>query len=193
MSLKEKLILVDADGVILDWFYSFSRWMELHGHHIVKDDEYRLEVTFGITREEAKRYSSHFNESAHIGFVPPFRDAIKYIKKLHEEHGYVFHCITALSTDPYAGELRRQNIRNLFGKTAFEKVICVGCGADKDEVLAQYKDSGCAWIEDKYENSVAGLNAGLTPYLMKHRHNAMQHHDDIIKIDNWKHFYELTT
>jgi len=107
MKLSEKLILVDADGVLLDWFYSFAEWMKFHGHPIVMNDEYQIEKTFGITKEKAKSYARHFNEIARIDFLPPFRDAVKYVRKLHVDHGYVFHCITSLSEDPYAGDLRQ--------------------------------------------------------------------------------------
>ena len=81
-----------------------------------------------------------------------------YIKRLHEEHGYCFHCITSLSEDDNAGKLRKMNLRKLFGKTAFEKFVILDTGANKDEALAEYKDTGLWWIEDKPENALAGLN-----------------------------------
>ena len=32
---KDKIILTDCDGVLLDWEEGFSVWMELHGHEKV--------------------------------------------------------------------------------------------------------------------------------------------------------------
>jgi len=191
MTLAKKVILVDADGVLLDWFHSFSQWMEFHGYPIVVKGEYQIEKTFDIPKEHAKALARHFNESARIEHLPPFRDAIKYVRKLHEEHGYVFHCITSLSADPFAAKLRQKNLKALFGETAFEKVLCLDTGADKDEALAPYKDTGCVWVEDKFENAVAGLNAGLTPFLIDHAHNKAQNHPDIQRVSNWRHIYEL--
>ena len=193
MNLREKVILVDADGVLLDWFHSFAGWMKFHGYPIVMNNEYQIEKTFDIPKEKAKAFARHFNESARIEHLPPFRDAIKYVRKLHEEHGYVFHCITSLSEDPYAGDLRRKNIRRLFGESTFEKILCLDTGADKDEALAEYKDSGCFWVEDKFENAIAGLNAGLVPFLLDHGHNQSQHHADVTRVKNWRHIYELIT
>lgn len=190
MKLSDKVILVDADGVLLDWFHAFAQWMDEHGYPIVMNDEYQIEKTFDITKHTAKGLVRHFNESARIEHLPPFRDAIKYVRKLHENHGYVFHCITSLSTDPYAGDLRRKNLKRLFGETTFEKIICLDTGADKDEALLPYKDSGCIWCEDKFENAIAGLNAGLTPFLIDHGHNKNQHHPDITRVNNWKELYE---
>jgi FMN phosphatase YigB (HAD superfamily) len=191
MTLAKKVILVDADGVLLDWFHSFSQWMEFHGYPIVVKGEYQIEKTFDIPKEQAKSLARHFNESARIEHLPPFRDAIKYVRKLHEEHGYVFHCITSLSSDPFAGHLRQKNLKALFGETVFEKILCLDTGADKDEALAPYKDTGCVWVEDKFENAVAGLNAGLTTFLIDHAHNKTQHHPDIQRVNNWRHIYEL--
>lgn len=191
MNLAKKVILVDADGVLLDWFHSFAQWMDFHGYPIVVNDEYQIEKTFAIPKEQAKALARHFNESARIEHLPPFRDAIKYVRKLHEEHGYVFHCITSLSSDPFAGHLREKNLKALFGQTVFEKILCLDTGADKDEALAPYKGTGCIWVEDKFENAVAGLNAGLTPFLIDHGHNKAQHHPDIQRVNNWRHIYEL--
>lgn len=193
MKLSDKVILVDADGVLLDWFHSFAQWMDAHGYPIVLNGEYEIEKTFGIEKKVAKGLARHFNESARIEHLPPFRDAIKYVRKLHENHGYVFHCITSLSSDPYAGDLRRKNLKRLFGETTFEKIICLDTGADKDEALLPYKDSGCIWVEDKFENAIAGVNAGLTPFLIDHGHNKNQHHPDVTRVNNWKELYEAIT
>ena len=115
---KDKLILVDCDGVLLDWEYAFDRWMKRHGYEILVDDVYKMDVKYGLDITESKKLCRMFNESATIRRLPPLRDAIKYVKKLHEEHGYVFHAITSLSKDANACELRRMNLQKLFGKTA---------------------------------------------------------------------------
>ena len=143
--MKKKLILVDADGVLLDWEFAFSVWMEEHG--FVKREghqfEYDIGNRYGIDREQGFKLIKMFNESAAIGFLPPLRDAMFYVKRLHEEHGYVFHCVTSLSTDINAQRLREMNLSKLFGSTAFERVTCLETGADKNEALAEYAQSGC--------------------------------------------------
>ena len=131
-----------------------------------------------------------FNESAHMGFLPPLRDAMFYVKRLHEEHGYVFHCITSMSADENAQELRKMNLCKLFGKTAFTKFIILDTGADKDEVLDKYRDKGHWWIEDKITNAVAGHDRGLKALLMEHGHNMDFDHADIPRVRNWKEIYE---
>lgn len=191
MKLRDKLILVDCDGVLVDWVYSFDRWMERHGHKKVRDDVYDLALCFGMEKTEIKKYVRMFNESANIEYIPPLRDAIKYVKKLHEEHGYIFHCITSLSLDPFAQKARVKNIRALFGETVFERVVCLDTGADKDDALMEYKNSGCFWIEDKIENAVVGSNLGLTSILVEHDHNCDFYHADIPVVQTWREIYEM--
>jgi uncharacterized HAD superfamily protein len=185
----EKLILVDADGVLLDWKYSFYKFMNENGYTVIEESKYDIADTFGIAKEDAKKLVRQFNESARIGFLPGLRDAIKYVKKLHSE-GYVFHCITSLSTDYYAGKLREQNLETLFGKGVFERVVCLECGADKDEGLLPYKDSGCIWVEDKPENAQCGLDLGLRSILIEHDFNKDYVNNNLVKVKNWKEIYE---
>jgi hypothetical protein len=192
---NQKLILVDCDGVCLDWEYAFDVYMQQHGFARVEGGglKYSIGARYNITNEQGHRLIKIFNESAHIGFLPPLRDAMYYVKRLHEEHGYVFHAITSLSQDPNACELRRMNLQKLFGKTAFEHFVFLDTGADKDAALEPYRDTGCYWIEDKYENCLAGLKVGLKSILMEHGHSLDFNHPEIPKVKNWKEIYEIIT
>lgn len=189
MKINEKLILVDCDGVLLDWQYSFYKWMAARGHYPILDNEYDMGKTFDMSYDEAKKMCEYFNCSAAIGWLTPFRDAVKYVKKLHEDHGFVFHCITSLSTDVYAGKLRAKNLQALFGKKVFEEIICLECGGDKDEALLPYKDTGCAWVEDKKSNADLGIKLGLQSYLIEHAHNR-DYNGEAIQVKNWKEIYQ---
>jgi hypothetical protein len=114
-----------------------------------------------------------------------------YVKRLHEEHGYVFHAITSLSHDENACELRRQNLRKLFGKTAFDRFVFLDTGADKDEALSEYQGSGLWWIEDKIANCKAGQKVGLRPILMEHGHSLDFADCAVPKVKNWREIYDL--
>ena len=191
----QTLILVDADGVLLGWEYAFSVWMEEHGFSQVADAAfiYNIGDRYNIDPIQAKKLIRMFNESAAIGFLPPHRDAMYYVKRLHEEHGYVFHCITSLSRDPNAQKLREMNLKKLFGETAFEKIVCLDTGADKHEALTPYQNSGCVWVEDKPENAEVGLDLGLRSILMEHGHNMNHANERIPVVKNWREIYELIT
>jgi FMN phosphatase YigB (HAD superfamily) len=191
MKLSEKLILTDVDGCLLDWQYSFFCWMEKRGYRPEKQNEYDIGETFGISKQESKILVRRFNESAAIGWLTPFRDAVHIVKKLHNEYGFVFRCITSLSTDEYAGKLRRSNLYSLFGENVFEDVICLDCGADKDDALMPYKDTGCFFIEDKPENALTGHRLGLQPILIAHEHNRDFIHSDIPRVNTWREIGDL--
>jgi FMN phosphatase YigB (HAD superfamily) len=192
-AVPEKTILVDCDGVLLDWEYAFHAWMTRHGYKIEEGMEnvYTVNKKYGMDRAEGKRLVRMFNESASIRKLPPLRDAMKYLKKLHEEHGYVFHAITSLSDDPYSQYLRTKNLIELFGKTAFEKYVYLDTGADKDEALLEYANTGCYWVEDKPENALVGKALGLEAVLMNHHHNKDDDVDGVVRVNNWKEIYDL--
>ena len=47
-----------------------------------------------------------------------------------------------------------------------KNVLCLDTGADKDEALAPYFNSGAFWIEDKTENAELGAELGLQTSLV---------------------------
>ena len=191
----KKIILTDADGVILDWEWAFHVWMSERGyvtkpngkHSYYLHDQYE-----NLDQHEAKKLIRLFNESAAIGFLPALRDAAYYVKRLHEEHGFKFHCITSLSRDRNAQRLRTMNIQKIFGENTFEKFVYLDTGADKDEALLEYKNLGLFWIEDKPENADVGNQLGLKSILMEHGHN-MHHECEYPVVQNWKQIYTIIT
>lgn len=191
MNISNKLILTDADGVLLDWEYGFHRWATKH-HDLVFQMEgvYGLSKRYGIEKGHAKNLVEMFNHSSAIRTLPVFRDAKKYVKKLNEEFGFVFGVITSLSDDPDAGAERVANLNNIFGSDVFEFVECLKVGEDKDKALEPFRDSGCYWIEDKHINYKVGLDMGLTSILMGHEHN-IDYDKRGYRVDNWKGVYDI--
>ena len=191
--MKNKIILCDVDGCLLNWEFAFSTWVEQHGFQKVPggDVHYDISKRYGIDCNQAIKLIKIFNESAAIGFLPPLRDAMYYVKRLHEEHGFLFKCITSLSADVNARKLREMNLKKLFGETAFDSIVCLATGAEKDSELELHRDTGCYWIEDLPKNVLAGHNVGLQGILMEHGHNLHFYHKDIPKVKNWKEVYSV--
>ena len=190
--MKEKIILTDCDGVLLNWEYAFDVWMEGHGYTMIDKGRfiYNIAKRYGIEREEGNRLVRFFNESATIGFLPALRDAEHYVRLLGNL-GYRFHVITSLSKDPNAQRLRTRNLEKLFGNV-FEKFIYLDTGEDKDTVLAEYQDSGLLWVEDKPDNAEVGLEMGLQSVVMEHAFNL--HYEGVAPfVKNWADIYSLVT
>lgn len=192
MSMQDtkKVILTDCDGVLLNWEYAFTVWMASRNYKVYsgKEENYDIGERYCLDKKEKRRLVKDFNESAAIGFLPPLRDAMYYVDLLHRKHGYVFHMITSLSLDSSAQALRIQNTRKLFGETAFEKFVFLDTGADKDDALNEYKDTGHIWIEDKFENAECGDRCGLESILVEHSHN--MNNDKFPTFASWKEIYE---
>jgi FMN phosphatase YigB (HAD superfamily) len=192
--MPRKYIITDIDGVVLDWEEGFSVWMEHHGHQLVEGYQFKYNIgeRYGMTYEAGSKLVKQFNESAAIGFLPPLRDAQYYVKVLHEKHQYKFVALTSLSLDPYAKELRTRNLKKLMGE-AFEKIICLDTGADKDEDLEALskikKYAGSWWIEDKPDNLLAGSKQGFKGILMEHGHNMHKKVDGYVA-KNWEDIYQ---
>lgn len=192
---RNKIILTDIDGVMLDWEEGFSVWMNHHGYRTVDGYKYMYGIgdRYNISKQEGNKLVETFNESAAIGFLPPCRDAQYYVKLLAEKHQYRFLAVTSLSTDPYAKTLRERNLNKLFGDV-FVDVICLETGADKDDILIelakQYK--GNWWIEDKPENVDVGIDAGFRGILMEHGHN-LNYSGTAEIVSNWEEIYKIIT
>jgi hypothetical protein len=133
-----------------------------------------------------------FNESAWIRCLPPLRDTIKYVRKLHEEQGYVFRVISSLSNDYYAQHLRTKNLIEMFGPSVFDTFVYLDTGADKDDALEQYRGSGCWWVEDKPENADLGIELGLDSILVGHQFNK-NYAGEATRVNNWKEIYQKIT
>lgn len=188
-----KIILTDVDGCVLDWEFAFNCWMLERGYPLKDALKYGVDKRYGIETDEAQKLVRIFNESASMGFLPPLRDSIYYIKKLHEKYGYVFHAITAMGKDKNAHKLRVMNLQKLFGKTAFADFTFLDMFESKEPILAQYIDTGCVFIEDKYKNLAPCAKLGIQPILMEHGHNMNFKDEKVIVVKNWKDIYNILT
>ena len=67
--MKNKLILTDADGVLLDWEWAFSVWMQERGYTLTADNKksYYLHHHYNeLEEKDAKKVIKTFNESAEL-------------------------------------------------------------------------------------------------------------------------------
>lgn len=75
--MKEKIILTDVDGVLLDWQAAFFDWMVGQGFTPVTPKSlYDMSKKFGQEKRVMQSLVRQFNESARIGYLEPLRDAV---------------------------------------------------------------------------------------------------------------------
>lgn len=194
INVWNKIILTDCDGVLLDWEPKFTEWMMARGfqQRANANDYYRIQDRFeDVSSAQAKKFTRLFNESAAIGFLRPLRDSVYWVRRLNEEHGYRFVCITSQSLDADAQALRRQNLARYYGDI-FDKVWCLDTGSDKGEALQHYRYTGLWWIEDKPDNADLGHAMGLRSVLLEHGHN-VNHECPYPRAQNWREIFSLIT
>jgi hypothetical protein len=193
MTPFNNIIVTDVDGVLVYWEQAFVNWMHEKKYTIVKHGCYDLSEKYGIQPDVGLELTEEFNSPENIARLPPFKDAIKYVKKLHEEHGFVFHCISAIPHTKENYDARWSNLISLFGFTAFELLILCDRSENKRKLLKEYQDSGCFWCEDLAENCIMGLEAGLNPILVTHHYNTDFNHPKVKRVDDWKQIYSHIT
>jgi len=191
---KKKIILTDCDGVCLDWEFAFHTWMEANGYELQNKGVYSVCNQYNITKEAANDLVAQFNSSAHMGFLPPLRDAQYYMKLIAEKLGYKFIAVTSLSEDVYACKLRTCNLKKLFGNDTFVEYHYLGCGADKRDKLIELanKYEGSIWVEDKFVNAEQGYELGFDTFLMEHSHN-LKYDGPVNVVKNWEDIYEYVS
>lgn len=185
------IILADVDGVLLNWWDPFVFDLRLQSYKQEVSGEYCTAKSFGISKRLAEDLEESFNHSPAIGNLPPLRDAVKYIRKLHEEYGLVLHCITAMPNIDYVYSRRLSNLQEVFGKSVIQRLVCTGSSAAKRPVLAKYAGLGIPWVEDKYQNASMGTDYGLNCFLIEHDYNKNfgSHGPNIKRVQNWKQIY----
>ena len=62
----EKIILTDCDGVLLNWEYAFTTWMERHGYVVdpKNPESYDVGDRYGLLKAKKQELVKFFNESS---------------------------------------------------------------------------------------------------------------------------------
>ncbi len=189
-SQMDKKIIVDCDGVLLDWAYAFDVWMAENGFGRIENTQkyYSQSKRYGIPETQAIRQIKKFNDSGCVGFIPAYKDSVEYVNRLYNL-GWRFEVISSLNKDKYAQKLRQNNLVHLFGNV-FDFIDCSldhTC-TKEDYLLDRYSGKEHFWIEDSVNNAIAGSNIGLTSVIMDHEYNQEWNGP---RVKNWKDVYQM--
>ena len=209
MQRSNRIILTDVDGVLLEWENHFTQWMlqrsyyekevgegyvgkRIYPYTLLdnKQDTYEMSERFGLTKTEVRKEIREFNKSAWMGTQPPMPDSQNWVKLLAAE-GWTFIPITSQTSDIPAQILRKKRLGELFGEHIFKNYHILDTGMDKDNVFAEFHNTGLYWVEDKPKNALVGLNYGLKPLLIDHAYNRDFKHPDIRRVNNWKEIHQI--
>lgn len=186
-----KTILTDCDGVLLDWDKDFKIWMKNNGYTLRKRDCYEISERYHISHDKALECVKDFNASPIVGALSPQDDAVKWVKKLHTEHGYTFTVISCLDTSLTARMFRKYNLEKVFGAECFNYIICLPCNGNKTSTLKKFP-TGSWWIEDKPENAEIGRSLGMKSLLYTLDHNS-KNKSSVPRVKAWREIYKIIT
>ena len=193
-SKLHRTILLDVDGVLLNWFDTFQAWMAKEGYS-VKDEtcvSYDMAKRFGVTKDQSFEMIRRFNDSAYMGYLPAIPDAPKALNDLINM-GFRFRAVTSVSECPYAGDLRRMNLQLVFGNI-FDEVVCLPLGASKkDELTRQHRingDNQMIYVEDSLDHAKTALKiGGFIPLLLAYPYNKLEKNEKVIRRHSWEELY----
>lgn len=183
--LKSRHILLDCDGVLLNYLGGFVKFCGRYG--ITPSGEstsWDMQKWLGVDGETVDRMILAFNEEDEgFGDLEPYEHAVKGIQKL-KDSDWSMSIITSATTTAERQKMRRQNLARHFGEDTFTDIVCLDLVRSKEEVLSGYAPS--LWVEDNYRNALLGLKAGHQPVMIKHTYNATERkasHEAVIWTD----------
>lgn len=186
--MNKRMILSDVDGVLLQWEPAFDAWMKTQGYQKQKENTYDVSEHYGLEKDACALLIQIFNESASMRYLNHIDGADIYLNRLHDD-GYEMRLITSQTLEQMANRARQDNLQERFGNI-FSNVIFLDTGSAKDTALSE-QPKGSFWIEDKPENALAGLKAGMISILFTQPHNKDFKHKDIVRCDTWKDVYQF--
>lgn len=184
-------IILDCDGVMLDWLAGFRVYAEARlGRKLDPrgPSSFDLYPWLGLENfAQALELIQDFHEGdgGEFGRLVPLPGAVEALQAFHSA-GREIHVITACSLNPAVIGMRKANLVSVFGPI-FKEIHCVGVRDSKRPLLDAYAPA--VWIEDKFENALDGLEAGHKTYLIRSSHNAVHEAagktEGLICVDGW--------
>lgn len=187
-------VLLDCDGVLLEWDLAFARWCRQH-HDIDPSldgpQSWGLGEWLGTDDKTALDLVARFNASPCFGNIWPCTKALQGVFELVQD-GHRIEVVTSCSDDASAIAARKKNLLTSFGDV-FDKLHCLPLGASKDVVLSNYAP-GAIWVEDNYTHALAGRILGHHTFMIKRSHNRAQESasDPMIRwVSDWANIVSL--
>lgn len=154
-------IIVDCDGVLLNWRDSFNHWAYAHGWLTSLEQwepgSYNPPQILGGAE---RKMMEVFNETHFISKLPPITGAVEALQKFHR-NGHPIRVVTAFSDQYSSMKMREDNLINTFGHI-FDDIVCLPIGSSKSKYLEkQPKD--CFYVEDTFRHLYEAVAVGITP------------------------------
>lgn len=175
MSNTKEHILLDVDGVLLDYDKAFESYYGLND--IALKPTYLYSERYGIEESLIIEMVNEFNESNAFSRIKPFANSEKAISSF-VQNGHELFIISSCGLSSKTYELRKDNLITTFGDV-FSDFHLIDYHKSKFNELEKYKDSEAFWIDDVYHHYIAGKNLGFNAIWKTVEHNReLQSHPD---------------
>jgi hypothetical protein len=177
-------LLLDVDGVLLDWLSGFEIYLlqqapELHRDFTGLEQADNLEQLLGMTDDQMHEWIDRFHHDDRFEYLTPLPGAQKALQVLSD--WCHMSCITASGSSTLSSQMRKRNLYAVFGNV-FQDIICVDRSIDKPAHLASY-DPGY-WVEDQLKNAHMGVQAGHVSFLMDAPYNKKLNSVEVTRVGN---------
>lgn len=183
-----KTIILDCDGVLLDWELSFSYWLLANKRITVvgRPTSWDLSKWIGRSEEECFSFIREFNSSYLFADVLPTSGTMRVVRDWWQRK-FDLIVLSCYKTNSKSELNRIYNLQEMYGNV-FEEIISLPLRASKQPHLkALYEAHGqCIFVDDNPLYAVQGASEGHIAYCLRCPHNRSVEKDfpNLIWIDN---------
>lgn len=172
--MADRILALDVDDVLLDFFEGFLPFMASQGHrvqcapHEVRDFD-MADALPDLSLEERLAAIPVFSESEAFENIPPAAGAVEVMAGLRAEHPDLkVIAITACGAGP---QTRVRRIRNLERHFVLDDIVTLPLGASKEAELRKLP-RGTVFVDDMIKHVNTAEACGLLPILFRRGHNS---------------------
>ena len=163
-------IILDCDGVLLNWRDSFNQWCIENGffkdYNSWPNWDYRYQPY--IASDFAKipgfdlTLGKLFAESYHIAKLPPLPGAVEAVHKM-QAAGHTIKLISSFSNNYQSKKMREENLVNVFGEGVFQECVFLPFRSPKIDYLRAFNQQDhCVYVEDFEKHLDEAVEAGIS-------------------------------
>ena len=186
MSKQKEHILLDVDGVLLDYDRAFEVYYGLDKS--IVETTYLYSERYGIDESMIIKMVDEFNQSDAFSQIKPLPNAIQAISDLSKS-GHEIFIISSCGLSKLTHDLRKNNLITVFGDV-FSDFHLIDFHKTKLNELTKYKNSEAFWVDDVYHHYIAGKNLGFNAIWKTTEHNKVMQSQPEHKNENiqecWK-------
>ena len=184
MTILNNKIVLDVDGILLDYITAIIEWIEAEKGYLINPDSpltsYDMSSWFfNMTSEEFLNLVKEYNNYPRI--IPPVESAIENVKKL-KNAGYSITVLTSFGGNKESSKFR-ENYLNLLFPNCFDEIIILGLGECKERVLRRIMPK--FFVDDADHNLEIGLKLGITCIALWTTYNRKTP-NDAIYVETWE-------